>query len=72
VILSALASLALFGAPNARNYLSHSTMSILPEMTISCSIRGHCAQYRQIQIQMNLDTIAFEWISFRYSFWDAA
>ncbi len=35
MIVSALASLALFGAPNARNYRSHSTMGILPEMTIS-------------------------------------
>jgi hypothetical protein len=35
VILSALASLALFGA---RIYRSHSTMRILPEMTISSSV----------------------------------
>jgi hypothetical protein len=57
VVLSALASLALFSAPNARNYQCHSTMRILPEMTISCRVRGHCAPYRQIQIQPRCDRL---------------
>jgi hypothetical protein len=57
VITSALAALALFGAQNARNYRSYSTMRILPEMTISSSIRRHCAHYRQIQIQPRYDRL---------------
>jgi hypothetical protein len=57
VVLSAFASLELVGAPNARNYQCNSTMHILPEMTISCSVQGHCAQYRQIIF--NLDMTAF-------------
>jgi hypothetical protein len=30
-------------------------MRILPEMTISCRVRHHCAQYSQIQIQPRYD-----------------
>jgi hypothetical protein len=33
-VLGALGLLALFGAPNAHNYLCHSTMGILPKKTI--------------------------------------
>jgi hypothetical protein len=60
VISSALAALALYGAPNARKYRSHSTVRILPEMTFkfSSSVRRHCAHYRQNK--SNLDTIALE------------
>jgi hypothetical protein len=57
-VISSVLSRKLFGAPNARNYRSHSTMHILPEMTISCSVQRHCAQY--CQIKFNLDTLDFE------------
>jgi hypothetical protein len=58
VVLSALFLLTLFGASNGRNYPSHSTMRTLPEMTISCSLRG--IMHNIVKFKINLDTIVFE------------
>jgi hypothetical protein len=58
VVLSALAWLALFGAPNARDYLCHSMMHILPLIVVSGRMRivkWHCVQYSQIQIEPRYD-----------------
>jgi hypothetical protein len=58
VILSALVSLALVGALNARNYLSHSTMRILPKMTISSSVQ--VIVHNTVNYKSNLDTTTLE------------
>jgi hypothetical protein len=58
VIWSALTSSALFGAPNSRNYLSHSTMRILQE--IQSAAANDVIVHIIVKYKYNFDAIALE------------